>query len=252
MSVLNANLTESDFRPREHNAPFPRRRTSLNPKEIHRPASEHVGFKRSVLAESNSHEWLWVQQAAGGDIDAFRQLVTGHIARLRGAAGAVLHNEQDAEEAMQDGLLSAYRRIKSFEGRSRFSTWLTRIVVNSALMIRRKHVQNEMSLDEILEHTPRTLDVIADPGLDPEQAYGAAEMAALIRKKVSELSPRLQEAYRLHEINGVSYNACAAQLGVQRSTLKSRVTRARRRLANSLRPVLSMSARQPERLWFEN
>jgi RNA polymerase sigma-70 factor, ECF subfamily len=252
MSVLKASLTESEFRPREHNAPLRRRRIRSNPKEIRPSASEHGGFDKSVSAGNNSHDWLLVNQAAAGDVDAFQQLIVGHTTSLRRIAFAVLHNECDAEEALQDGLLSAYRKIESFQGRSRFSTWLTRIVVNAALMIRRRHFPHDMSLDEMLEHAPQTLDAIADPGPDPEQAYGGTEMAALIGKKLGELSPPLREAFRLHEMNGLSYDTCAAQLGVERSALKSRVTRARRRLANSLRPILKMSARQPERLQFEN
>lgn len=252
MSVLKANLTESDFRHRERKAPLSRRRIGSKPKDIHNSTSRRRGFDGSIRSEDKSCERLLVLQAASGDIDAFRQLVSIHTASLRRTALAVLRNEQDAEEALQDGLLSAYRRIASFEGRSRFSTWLTRVVLNSALMSRRRHVQHEMSLDEILEHTPQTLDAIADPRPDPEQAYSAAEMTALIEEKLRELSPRLQEAFRLHEMAGLPYDTCAAQLGVERGALKSRVTRARRRLANSLRPVLSMSVRQPEQLWFEN
>ncbi|HEV2616383.1 MAG TPA: sigma-70 family RNA polymerase sigma factor [Candidatus Acidoferrales bacterium] len=192
-----------------------------------------------------------MKQATAGDANAFRQLVDRHTARLHNGARNVLHNEQDAEDALQDGLLSAYRRIASFEGRSRFATWLTRIVVNSALMIRRRHSQHDVSLDEILEQTSNTLEAIADRRLDPEQTYGAAEMAALIRQKLAELPLGLREAFQLHEVDGLSYDTCAAQLGVERGALKSRVTRARRQLANSLRPVLSLSTRRPERLWFE-
>lgn len=252
MSLLKTNLAESDFRRREHCALSSRRKSSSNQREGHSVASTRRVFQKSILPQDNTREWLLVQRAAEGDIDAFHQLVIGHTARLLRVASAVLHNQEDAEEALQEGLLSAYRGLKSFQGRSRFSTWLERVVVNSALMVRRRHVQRETSLDEILERTPHTLYEIADPTLNPEQVYGAAEIATLIKKKLGELPPQLQRAFRLHEMDGLSYETCAAQLGVPRGTLKSQVTRARRRLANSLRPVLSMTARQPERLCFEN
>lgn len=252
MSVLKTNLTVSDVRPGKYDTPRLHRRISSNQKVIMRSEPEHLVFEGSFRPENSTSESSLVKEAVAGDIDAFRQLVAGHAASLRRTASAVLHNKQDAEEAVQDGLLSAYRGINSFEGRSRFSTWLTRIVVNSALMVRRRHNQQHVSLDEMLERMPETVDAIADPRLDPEQQYGAAEIAVVIRKKVGELPSRLQDAFRLHEMNGLSYETCARQLGIELGTLKSRVVRARRRLAHSLRPVLSATVRQPERLWFEN
>lgn len=249
MNALNMNGTAS-LPPKRH-SPCRLRRTISGPMEARQLAPERGGFEGFSPREDDRQEWLLVQQVVAGDADSFRQLVSSHTVRLRRIARAVLRNEQDAEDALQDGLLSAYRKINSFEGRSRFSSWLTRIVVISALMIRRRHAQRETSLDAIFDHAPQFLDAISDLRLDPEQSYCAAEIAALIEKKLDELPHGLQEAFRLHEVNDIPLKRCAERLGVDSNAFKSRIIRARRRLANSLRPVLSTRIRQPERLCFK-
>jgi RNA polymerase sigma factor (sigma-70 family) len=100
-------------------------------------------------------EWGVVQQAIAGNVDAQERLFAPHTGRLYRTTFAVLRNEEDAEDALQDGLFKAYTSLRSFQGRSSFSTWLTRIVINSALMtLRRKSGHPEASLDEILHTQP--------------------------------------------------------------------------------------------------
>jgi len=102
---------------------------------------------------STGDEWVLVQQAIAGDASAFDLLIDPALSRLKSVAYAMLHNWEDAEDALQDGLCKAFCRLRSFQGRSSFSTWLTRIVINSALMtIRRRNRKRnylEYSLDDI-------------------------------------------------------------------------------------------------------
>ena len=79
-----------------------------------------------------------IQQALGGDLRAQKHIFSCYTGKLYGTAFAILRNKEDAEDAVQDGLCKAYRKLRSFQGRSSFSTWLTRIVINSALKTRRK------------------------------------------------------------------------------------------------------------------
>src|ERR1700692_2660065 len=124
---------------------------------------------RTSGPRSLSEEWALVQRAIAGDTGSQDRLFVSHTARLYRTAFAVLRKE-DAEDAVQDGLFRAYTKLRSFQGRSSFSTWLTRIVINSALMNRRrKGARPEASLDDILEnHEGRVLPGIVDLRPDPE------------------------------------------------------------------------------------
>jgi RNA polymerase sigma-70 factor (ECF subfamily) len=148
----------------------------------------------------------------------------------------VLGNTEDAEDALQDGLLSAYRNLKRFEGRSQFSTWLTRIVINAALMRRRSaKARPAISLDE----TPREDELpaaerFADDGPNPEQVFASTEIREMISENLDELSPLLRTAFVLREVQGYSTGEAAKKLGVTENTLKARLWRARHQLAERL------------------
>jgi RNA polymerase sigma-70 factor, ECF subfamily len=148
----------------------------------------------------------------------------------------VLGNAEDAEDALQDGLLSAYRNLKRFEGRSQFSTWLTRIVINAALMRRRSaKARPAVSLDE----TPREDELpaserFADSGPNPEQVFVSTELREMISENLDELSPLLRTAFVLRDVQGYSTGEAAKKLGVTENTLKARLWRARHQLAERL------------------
>lgn len=92
-------------------------------------------------------EWRLIQQALAGDADALSPILVQHSSKLFRAAFSVLRNKEDAEDALQEGLTNAYIHLNSFQRRSLFSTWLTRIVMNAALMaLRRKRARPETSL----------------------------------------------------------------------------------------------------------
>ncbi len=148
----------------------------------------------------------------------------------------VLGNTEDAEDALQDGLLSAYRNLRRFEGRSQFSTWLTRIVINAALMRRRSaKARPALSLDE----TPREDELpaaerFADDGPNPEQVFQSTEIREMISENLDELSPLLRTAFVLREVHGYSTGEAAKKLGVTENTLKARLWRARHQMAERL------------------
>ena len=182
-------------------------------------------------------EWAMVQQAIAGNIEAQEQLFASRKGRLFQTAFAVLRNREDAEDALQDGLFNAYSKMQSFEGRSSFSSWLTRIVINAALMLRRRRNSHpEVSLDEMLDSlSERYPSGAVDPRSHPEKIYAAKEIQALVERQVRKLPPKLQQAYRLRAINGLSAAESGRALGIPPSAFKSRVFHARRKLANALR-----------------
>jgi len=185
-------------------------------------------------------EWPAIQSAITGDSEPLAQLFAVYGARLHRTAFAVLRNKADAEDAVQDGLCRAYIKLTSFQGRSSFSTWLTRIIINSALMIRRKRDRRpETSLDAILENKlERTDHQLVHTGRNPEQLYGAAEMQTLFERQVRELPPGIRVAYQLREVDGLSSECSQQILGIHNGAFKSRISRARLKIARGLRRSL--------------
>jgi len=145
---------------------------------------------------------------------------------------------------LQEGLCKAFTSLRSFQGRSSFSTWLTRIVINSALMARRrKSAHPEASLDEMLEDYPEQLPRgLVDARPDPEQLYAEAELNAQVEAHISQLPPSLQMAFRLHSKCGFSALHSGKLLGISASAIKSRIFRARLKLAWGLKRSLEVSA----------
>ena len=171
-----------------------------------------------------------------GDEQAVEALFRRYHRPLFQTALRVLGNTEDAEDALQDGLLSAYRNLKRFEGRSQFSTWLTRIVINAALMRRRSaKARPAVSLDEAPreEELPAS-ERFADDGPTPEQVFESTEIREMISENLDELSPLLRTAFVLREVQGYSTGEAAKKLGVTENTLKARLWRARQQLAERL------------------
>ncbi len=184
---------------------------------------------------AQSEEFL-IERGLNGDAHALNTLFARNNRALYQTALRVLGNPEDAEEALQEGLLSAYRNLRRFERRSQFSTWLTRIVINAALMRRRsKLARPAVSLDDLSSKSETPLaERFADEGPDPEQLYAGTELRERVDKKLGEISPLLRTAFWLREIEGLSAEEAAQILGVSRNTLKARLWRARQELAARL------------------
>jgi RNA polymerase sigma-70 factor, ECF subfamily len=148
---------------------------------------------------------------------------------LFGIAFRRLHNVEDAEDAVQDALLSAYKHIGQFQGRSQFSSWLTRIVINAANMkLRRRPRQEVVSLDQAQDDDGATLaNELADAGPTPERICAQTEMEEKVRRALARISPKLRVAIQMREVAGFSTKETAEALGITANTLKSRICRAR-------------------------
>jgi RNA polymerase sigma-70 factor, ECF subfamily len=190
-------------------------------------------------------DWELVRQAILGNPDAQKRLFKTHTPRLYRIVFAVLRNREDAEDVVQESWCRAYANLDSFEGRAAFSTWLTRIAINSALMFRRRRsVRVEASLNDILDKQSEPFfdGAVAKPP-NPEEIYVASELNALIDDQIRELSPRVQAAFRLRKIEEFSISEAVQALGIRETALKSRVLRARRKVASGLRKLLSTPSR---------
>jgi RNA polymerase sigma factor (sigma-70 family) len=193
----------------------------------------------TVPLRDTGNNWAVVQQAIAGNAFAQERLFAHHSDRLYRTAFSVLRNKEDAEDAVQDGLCKAYSSLRSFQGRSSFSTWLTRIVINSALMIRRKRgAHPEDSLEGILERKPLKLPGVIDTRPNPEKICAAIKISALVEGYTSQLPPLLRAAFRLRARSEFSTRESSRALGITTGAFKSRISRARRKLAQRLQQSL--------------
>jgi RNA polymerase sigma-70 factor (ECF subfamily) len=202
---------------------------------MNQESTHRAGQIAEISLEQQSEDQL-IERGLNGDARALDALFARNTRNLYQTALRVLGNPEDAEEALQEGLLSAYRNLPKFERRSQFSTWLTRIVINAALMRRRsKRARPAMSLDEVANEGDVPLaERFADDGPNPEQLYAGTELGDRMNKKLAEISPLLRTAFWLREIEGLTAEEAAHVLGVSRNTLKARLWRARQELAARL------------------
>jgi len=202
--------------------------------------------ENTAVSQVASEEWAYIQQAMDGDSAAAQQIFDCHTATLHRIAFRILRNKEDAQDAVQDSLCKAYAKLQSFQGRASFSTWLTRIVINSALMVRRKrNGRPETSLDEILDARPQQLQrEIVDAALDPEQLCSETEFRQLLGEQLRQLPPRLRAAFQLRELDGLSASESCRVLGIRKNAFKSRISRARQKLGRALQKSLDIGPKQ--------
>jgi len=194
-----------------------------------------------VVTGNKTSEERLIRAGQRGEAQALNILFGRNHKALFHAALSILGNPEDAEDALQDGLLSAFRDLKSFEGRSQFSTWLTRIVINAALMRRRRlAVRPVMTEAEALGKNETPIpERLVSKGPTPEQLFGRLEIREMIKDHLGELSPILRTVFVLRFIREYKTTEAARILCVTVNTVKARLWRARRQLATRMSGTLS-------------
>jgi RNA polymerase sigma-70 factor, ECF subfamily len=174
-----------------------------------------------------------------------------HLPSFYRCAFRLLGNAADAEDAVQEALLAAYKHINQFRGQSQISTWLTAIVRNCALMqLRKRPRQTYIPLhEEFGEEQARSVwEGLGDERPSPEEEFRNSELTARLRKCTALLSPTLRRTFQLRVLDGLSILETARILGVPHGTVKAQLARARAKIARHMRPVLAPSCRKPQRL----
>jgi RNA polymerase sigma-70 factor, ECF subfamily len=176
-----------------------------------------------------------VAAAKGGDISAFETLVGRYERKIFRLTQNITQNREDAEDSMQEAFLKAFEHLGSFEGNSRFYTWLVRIAVNQALMKLRKRRPNVVSLDEDVDTgedmVPREVE---DWGPTPADRYAQTQLSEILTKAINELDPPFRIVFQLRDIEELSTEETAETLGLSVPAVKSRLLRARLKLRHSL------------------
>jgi RNA polymerase sigma-70 factor (ECF subfamily) len=173
------------------------------------------------------HEQALVIAAQRGETEAFAELVRLHQRRAYAVARAIVLTHEDAEDAVQEGFLHAYRALDRFLPDQAFGAWLHRIVANAALDItRRKKVRDADAL----------ADTIASPFRDPGEAD---ELRRRLRHALTTLGERQRAVIVLHDIEGFKHSEIGRMLGIPEGTARSDLHHARARLRQELGPVRS-------------
>jgi RNA polymerase sigma-70 factor (ECF subfamily) len=177
-----------------------------------------------------------VAGAKTGDAHSFELLVERHEGKIFSLAQRMTRNREDAEDVVQQSFQKAFIHLQKFEGESLFSTWLTRIVINEALMLlRRKRGSREVPLESNTEdETALPLD-IPDVGPNPEDSCLQREQERILSAAVNELRPGMRRAIELRELGELSTGETAQVMGLSVGAVKARIFHGRRKLRQTLR-----------------
>ncbi len=184
----------------------------------------------------NNEEQALVERARAGDAQAFTILVNKYERKIFRLAKHITQNDEDAEDVLQESFLKAYSNLDTFQGQSKFYTWLVRIAVNEALMkLRKRKSDRTVSIDEPHETDEDTVTrEIAVWDEDPEKKYSQEELRDILNKAVDGLKPGFRTVFVLRDIEELSTEETAEALGISVPAVKSRLLRARLQLREKL------------------
>jgi RNA polymerase sigma factor (sigma-70 family) len=201
--------------------------------------NEYGGHRSSVLdtkGKQPEYETL-LAAAREGQEGAFERLCEQASPRIFRTLSRITKNREDAEDALQEALMRAFINLGRFDGRSSFSTWLTRIALNAAFMkLRRSRLSREVALDgpdhfgkdqpnyQFRDHSP-----------NPEDKYAAHERGEILRGALSELRPRVRAAVEIYQLQECSLKETAKLLGISVAAAKGRLFQAKAALRKASR-----------------
>jgi len=176
-----------------------------------------------------------VHSAKRGQIAAFEELVRRHTKRVFAVAQHITRSREDAEEVSQETFLRAFLRLCDFEEKAQFSTWLTRIAVNTALTnVARSSRDKVVSRDEREWEVASIPEHVPDWRLNPEQLYSQSQLREILRQALEALPQTYSTVFILRDVQGLSISETAAVLELSIPTVKTRLFRARLQLRESL------------------
>jgi RNA polymerase sigma factor (sigma-70 family) len=186
-----------------------------------------------------------VAAAKIGHKGAFDYLYQRHAEKMLRITYRITRNRQDAEDAVQECFLNAFLHLKNFDGRSRFSTWLTRISTNVALMkLRKNHASREVPIGVSVETSELCSEhQVSDFSPNPEELCTKSEREATLRDAIAKLRPSIRQALEIHKLQERSLEETATVLGVSVVAVKARVFHARAALRRT--PQLRFALGKP-------
>ena len=198
---------------------------------------DHEAAFAPIGGLAGKEDMMLVAEAKSGSSHAFEVLVERHARRISCAARRVTGNREDAEDVTQQSFQKAFVHLRDFEGRSSFSTWLTRVAINEGLMLQRKsHRLREVSIDDsnANEETASALE-IPDSSLNPEANYSQREWGRVLSSAMNELAPGIRKAIQLRFVDELSIRETARIMGLSIPAVKARVFRGLQTLRETLK-----------------
>jgi RNA polymerase sigma-70 factor (ECF subfamily) len=191
----------------------------------------------SPLSKSacDQNEGVLICAAQSGSSAAFAKLQDRYSSRIYKTILGITKNKEDAEDALQESFLRAYVGLKRFEGRANFYTWLTRIAINSSLMIlRKKRTHVEISFECVSEADGQCIPLeVRDMMPNPEEFYESRQRHLRLLRSIRKLTPPLRKVVESRMSKECSMSEIARELEISEAAVKSRLSRARKRLASS-------------------
>jgi RNA polymerase sigma-70 factor, ECF subfamily len=190
--------------------------------------------------------------ARSGHSVAFGELFNRYRRRIFHVAQRIMRNHEDAEDVVQEAFQLAYVHLRDFQGGARFSTWLSRIAINVALMkLRKKSRKVETSIDEHSESDDMSFrDAVTDLAPNPEQDCLRRERSRILREALAELRPNARRVLELYELEGHSMKEIAEGMGISIAAVKARLFHARPKMRRELDQYFVKRAERRERLRF--
>jgi len=174
-------------------------------------------------------EKIWVQQARGGDVAAFSSLVEAYQKPVYNLAYRLLGNSVEAEDAAQEAFIRAYTRLETYDPSRKFSSWILSIASHYCIDMLRRRRGNVMSVDEL----PPMVDLSMPKAMQPEQVVIQGQVADEVQQLLDTLAPSYRTPVILRYWYDMSYKEIAETMSVTESTIKTRLHRARAKLAQS-------------------
>jgi RNA polymerase sigma factor (sigma-70 family) len=179
---------------------------------------------------------------AAGDRLAFESLMRRHNRRLYRLARATLRDRTEAEDALQDAYLCAYRSIGQFRGEASLSTWLSRLVLNECFARMRRTTRRQNVVSIVSANTPiESSFMFAEESDLPDKELGRTQMRDLLERKVDELPENFRTVFVLRSLEELSVDETAGCLGIPEETVRSRHFRAKALLRDSLARELNLA-----------
>lgn len=198
---------------------------------------EKVQPRIASLDDRTAKDKALVLAAKNGDDQAFDILVRRYRSKMLRVAQRFTRNEADAEDIVQQSFQKAFVHLQQFEGHSTFSTWLTRIAINQALMLLRKRVSiAEIPLvEQANAGNGATLSLdFPDSRVNPEDSCARQEQKEILSAALNKLSPGMRKAIQLREIEELSTKEAARVMGISTLAVKARVFHGRKKIAKSI------------------
>jgi RNA polymerase sigma-70 factor (ECF subfamily) len=212
--------------------------TGREPKGASGPTKEKTAMATSGVAFNSGSctaaamaydDMALVQACKEGNTAAFEQLVKRYDTKLFRIAQHITHNREDAQDAVQDAFLKAFRNLTQFRGNSQFSTWLTRIAVND---------------DDFQSEDDSPASQLADWSPNPEELYRGSELRTILRNELQELPPGLRVVFVLRDIEGLTTEEAAEVLESTAVAVKARLWRARVKLREALSKYFGVAVKR--------